>query len=89
MDDPDRRHVDVAAGIDWDEDVVQPLSGEESTGDAIAHALREEILAGRLTVKGACDNAGRRTDRVYPERRDRRKWWLRARAVVIPALAPR
>lgn len=29
--------------------VAEPLSGEESTGDSIAHALRDEILAGRLT----------------------------------------
>ena len=29
--------------------MAEPLSGEESTGDSIAHALREEILAGRLT----------------------------------------
>lgn len=49
MDEPDRRQVDVAAGVGWDQHVVQSLSGEESTGDAIAHALREEILAGRLT----------------------------------------
>ena len=28
--------------------MAEPLSGEESTGDSIAHALREEILAGRL-----------------------------------------
>jgi DNA-binding GntR family transcriptional regulator len=29
--------------------VAEPLSRVESTGDSIAHALREEILAGRLT----------------------------------------
>lgn len=29
--------------------MAEPLSGEESTGDSIAHALRDEILAGRLT----------------------------------------
>jgi DNA-binding GntR family transcriptional regulator len=30
--------------------VAEPLSRVESTGDSIAHALREEILAGRLTA---------------------------------------
>ncbi|MET0453343.1 MAG: GntR family transcriptional regulator [Mycobacterium sp.] len=29
--------------------MAEPVSGDESTGDSIAHALREEILAGRLT----------------------------------------
>lgn len=29
--------------------MAEPLSRVESTGDSIAHALREEILAGRLT----------------------------------------
>ncbi|MET0476279.1 MAG: GntR family transcriptional regulator [Mycobacterium sp.] len=29
--------------------MAEPVSGEQSTGDSIAHALREEILAGRLT----------------------------------------
>ncbi len=30
--------------------MAEPLSRDESTGDSIAHALREEILAGRLTA---------------------------------------
>lgn len=30
--------------------MAEPLSRVESTGDSIAHALREEILAGRLTA---------------------------------------